>query len=435
MLAFVLAILLMKYGTRVTQPESFLSHYSFLVALSCFELFLATRALPYNSHATAPDALTDLRSATAQLLIGAQDRTPPDRFLSISNTFFDPGDTAELKSIFGDQLPKDAFNDLIVATKFKEIIAPNLPLYYRLPAADGYDGGLLPLRNYMTFQQLFVDPSLIQSDGRLREQLKSIPDVSWLDLMNIRYIITDKTGDQWYDGVMYDLQFSTPLQAGESAATSQLPALPADALGLVYSTPFSNTALAAIDLMLTDGTTQTLKLSDPCIGAKAADGLTTCRLSWAGLRQVKSIRVTGLSGFTLEGAALIDQASGAFQSFVIAPRGEFRLVHSGDVKVYENVDVLPRTFIVNSAVTVSDDEVAIELMKHNQVDPLHAVVLQALDSPMQAADFPPVALSPSQPVTKSSSRLVSYDPEHIVVDVDTSQDGYLVITDAYYPGW
>jgi hypothetical protein len=412
----------------VLQHTKFSASSVWAVMLLCIELFLATRALPYNLHATAPDALADLRSATAHLLVGAQARTLPDRFLSLSNTFFEPGDTAELESIFKDQLPPEAFDDLIVATKLKEIVAPNLPVYYRLPAVDGYDGGLLPLRNYMTFQQLFLDPSLIQSDGRLREQLKSIPDARWLDLMNVRYIITDKTGDQWVDGVMYDLQFTTPLNSNESASTSQVPSLQADALGLVYSASISNTALASIDLTFSDHTTQALSLNDPCVGSVSALGLTACRLKWAGLKRVKSIKLTGVGGSIVHGAALIDQASGAFQSFVIAPSGEFNLVHSGDVKVYENVEVQPRAFFVSDEYTVTNDEEAIALMKSADFDPAKTVVLQGANQQS--------AISNQQLlVIPSSSHLVTYDPEHIIIEVDAQQDGYLVLTDAYYPGW
>ncbi len=425
LVAFALTILFINLSALSPQPSFFIANYSLLVILSCLELFLATRPLPYNSHATAPDALTDLRSATAHLLVGAQDRTPPDRFLSISDIFFDPGDSAELKSIFGDQLSSDAYYDLIVATKFKEIVAPNLPLYYRLPAVDGYDGGLLPLKNYMTFQQLFLDPNFIQSDGRLREQLKSIPDARWLDLMNVRYIITDKVGDQWYDGVLYDLQFTTPLAPSETATTTQLPTLNADTIGVVYAKPSGNSTLAKIDLVLDDNTTQMLTLTDPCEGSVFSQGLTECQLTWGSPHRIKSIRVTGIGGVTLRGMALIDSLSKTFQSFVLAPQGQFKLAHSGDVKVYENVDVQPRAFFVTSEQTVTNDEAAISLMKSDQFDPSQAVVLIG----SQKSNLT------NQPVTLSPSNLVTYDPEHIVVDVDAHQDGYLVITDAYYPGW
>ena len=39
---------------------------------------------------------------------------------------------------------------------------------------------------------------------------------------------------------------------------------------------------------------------------------------------------------------LIDARTGMFTPLLPSDRGRFRLVHSGDVKIYENLDVLPR---------------------------------------------------------------------------------------------
>jgi hypothetical protein len=183
--------------------------------------------------------------------------------------------------------------------------------------------------------------------------------------------------------------------------------------------------LASIDLEFADGATQNLVWLNPCAGASSVQGLTVCRLSWTGLKQVSSIKITAMDGLSLHGAALIDQASGAFQSFVIAPNGEFNLVHSGDVKVYENVNVQSRAFFVSNEQTVTSDEDAITLMKSAQFDPSQSVVLIGSQE----------SNSTDHLVIPSSSHLVTYDPEHIVVDVNAPQDGYLVITDAYYPGW
>ena len=51
----------------------------------------------------------------------------------------------------------------------------------------------------------------------------------------------------------------------------------------------------------------------------------------------------------MHGLALVNSQNGAFQSFVIAPQGQFELVHSGDVKIYENSTMLPRAFFVSDA--------------------------------------------------------------------------------------
>ncbi len=405
-----------------TRPLSLI--VSCILLLATCELFLATRQLVYNSHATAPDALQDLRPPITYLMQAGQGATPPDRFLSISDIRFDPGDTTELQSIFSDQVSKDAFYDLIVATKMKEILAPNLPLYYRIPAVDGYDGGVLPLKNYMEFQKLFLDPTLIQTDGRLREQLKSIPNARWLDLMNAKYVITDKVGDQWYDGVLHDLRFVVPLTAGEIISTTQLPPLRADALSVVYSDPRSAEALAQVKLTFEDGSTQLLELHDHPIETK--EGRSAVRLSWSEPQRVKALQITGSGGLTLHGLALIDQAAGAFQSFVIAPQGHFELVHSGDVKIYENSSVLPRAFCASNILAAPNDDQAVQLMQAEQFDPAQTVVLSgdSATSTDHLAALPPCHAQP-----------VSYTPEQVAIDVNAPQDGYLVLTDAYYPGW
>jgi hypothetical protein len=396
-----------------------------LLLLAILELFLATRQLTYNSRATAPDALLSLRPPVTYLLQAGQGNTPLDRFLSISDIFFDPGDTTELKSIFGDQLSEAAFYDLIIATKMKEILAPNLPLYYRVPAVDGYDGGVLPLKNYIEFQKLFLGSVLIQTDGRLREQLKSIPAARWLDLMNARYIITDKVGDQWYDGVLYDLQFATRLEAGQSAATGQLPSFKGDALGVVYADAADAGTLAQIEITFEDGSTQTRPLIDQPLEAK--DGLSATRVAWVERRGVKSIRITGAGGLTVRGLALIDQASGAFQPFILAPQGEFELAYSGDVKIYENRTVLPRAFMAYSVITLPTDDEIVQSMPDGRFDPARTVMLTGdygfwhPDEPARPDDPPP--------------HIVTYEPEYISLEVQAASEGYVVLTDTYYPGW
>ncbi len=351
--------------------------------------------------------MTNLRPAITALQVGAQDHTPPDRFLSISKIQFDPGDTAELKSIYGDQLSDKAFYDLIVATKAKEVVAPNLSMVYRVPSVDGYDGGVLPLRNYIAFQRLLLDPSLIQTDGRLREQLTAIPEARWLSLMNARFILTDKVGDQWYDGVLYDLQFTTRLEAGQRASTDQLPVFKGDALGIVYADPAPAGILAQIEITFDDGSTQTRPLFDQPLDVK--DGLAATRVAWVERRGVKAMRIVGDAGVTIRGLALIDQNSGAFQSFVIAPQGRFRVAYSGDVKIYENVDVLPRAFCVTSAHVVATDDEAIAYMQQPQFDPASEVVVMG-DQGLGIGDQ---AASSCHPFTRSVSKRVSYEPERV----------------------
>ncbi len=429
-----------------------------LTLLLVAELFLASRPLGYN-HPTAPDALTSLRPAVAHLL-AARTGQPPSRFLSISPIEFDPGDTAELESIFADQLSKDAFYDFLVATKQKEIIGPNLSLYYRLSAADGYDGGVLPLRNYVTFEALFVPPDQVWPDGRLRENLRDVPDGKWLSLMNIGYVITDKTLDAWLDNVFYDLQFTTPLDAGSQreASVAHIPHFEATALGLVSYLQGAaglpeDTPVAQVTVGFTDGLTQTFTLRAGVDTAEGAYGATVqhraarvgghfvrdhpefndyvTRLHFDGPRVVASIVVRPLltSGqIVVRGASLIDERTGGFQSLVISGRGRFRLVHSGDVKIYQNMNALPRAFIVPQASSVPDDAAALATMRAASFDPAQTAVLDGAQANVGHA----------QAGTRSApykADIVSDEPEHIVIETNGESAGWLVLAEAWYPGW
>ena len=207
-----------------------------LAGLLLSELFVASRGLGYN-RASAPEALSSLRTAPAHLLADARfgEGTPPPRFLSMSDIRYDPGDLADIKALFADQLPPEAIYDFLVATKRKEILAPNLPLYYRLPAVDGYDGGLLPLKQYVALQRLFLDEDSLSPDGRLREQLQQVPQGRLLSMLNVKYVITDKVHDVWIDDVFYDLEHRAVLGLGaaEQVELVDLPDFDATTLGVV----------------------------------------------------------------------------------------------------------------------------------------------------------------------------------------------------------
>ena len=206
-----------------------------LVALLLAELTLASLALEH-SRPTAPEAITSLRSAPAHLLASAREAEQrgeiPGRFLSISGITFDPGDLADLETMFSGELPPEAIYDLVVASKLQEIVAPNLPLLWRLPAVDGYDGGVLPLSRYVDLQSLFAPDETLDPDGRLREQLTAVPASRLLRLLNVQHVITDKGFDVWRDGVYYDLELSTRIAPGAAITLTAGDRLEATEIGV-----------------------------------------------------------------------------------------------------------------------------------------------------------------------------------------------------------
>ena len=63
----------------------------------------------------------------------------------------------------------------LVNTKYKEIVSPNLSMVFGIPTIDGYDGGVLPLRRYVTFKRVAVPPEQNLPDSLLRDQLRQLP--------------------------------------------------------------------------------------------------------------------------------------------------------------------------------------------------------------------------------------------------------------------
>ncbi len=105
---------------------------------------------------------------------------------------------------------------------------------------------------------------------------------------------------------------------------------------------------------------------------------------------------------------------------------DYRLVYNGEVRIYENTDVLPRAFAVIAEHDILRGGTAVDLCT---LDPRTTVLLDQATLPNP--DYPQVAVSGTiQPAT-----IVSYTPNEVVVEVEMPQEGWLVLTDSYFPGW
>jgi type IV secretory pathway VirB2 component (pilin) len=424
-----------------------------LVGLVSVELFAASLVQPFNRQ-TAPGAYFAARPTVEYLLEAGQAQTPPARFLSISDIFFDPGDIDEIRATYSPRLPPDAVYDYIIATKGKEILAPNLPLAWGVPSIDGYDGGLLPLRQYVAFEGLFVDPTHLAPDGRLRENLDDVPPARWLSLANVRWVITDKVIDAWVDGVLYDLQFTTRLTDGDEAEVGPVPRFLATSLGLVTHLEgapgladgaevgwvlieFEDGERLQAEMLAGRDTAEALwsptaAHAQPQIAGRFTrddpdrlDYLTY--VEWDEPRVVTGVRVRGVLSqgeWVMRGLSLVNRGEGAFQSLVLAGEGRYRLAFSGDVKVYDNLLVQPRAFVVHRAYLTPTPKDVPALLR--TIRPDQAAVIED-----------PAITHPTYVESGQGGRaeIVAYAPERVVIRAESPADGYLILTDAYYPGW
>lgn len=384
-----------------------------LAGLALAVLFLASRSLPYN-QLTTPEAWFDLRPPAARLM--TDETVPPERLLSLSNIFFDPGDQGEINSVYADQLDEAALYDYLVAIKSKEIIAPNLPLAYGLASVDGFDGGILPLAAYSQLMRLILPEGQTTTDGRLREHLSVVPEAKWLDLFNGRYLITDKTGDQWRTlteppmDAFFDLQHK--LEVVDHFEVAYLPDFPATALAVISE--------------------------GAVVGQVLADGAPVARIAqngdlsvWALPAALETISFTAKEGgWPILGATLLNEESGTFMALAL---GNYRLIHSGDVKIYENLDVLPRAFFVQNWRFAPDAEAALAVMAEPAFDPRQTAVL--INSEQATVDSDQLTVDSEQLNPPGEAIIVSYSPERVVIHTDNIADGLLLLTDANFTGW
>ena len=436
-----------------------------LAAITAGELIWATCALPF-SDPTAPEAWSALRTAPAHILAAQAGQVAPGRFLSMSDILFDPGDLAEIEAMFEGQLSPRAIYDYVVAAKRKEILAPNLPLAWHAYAVDGYDGGLLPLARYVQLQRLFLEPDEILTDGRLREGLDEIPPARLLSLLGVRYVITDKVYDAWIDNVFYDLSLDAAL-TGNTAATGttadvireDVPAFTATSMGLLSylegaGQVANGTPVARVDLQTVDGQalsfllragidtaegiyTEDMRHSQAPIGRawrdQPAGSYYLSRLDWQEPAQIARLEIAALlfDGTSvhpeitvhIRGCTLIDERDGSNVPVLLSTAGDYRQVHSGDVKIYEVRDALPRAYVVHRTRVVADEEAALAAM----ADPAFQPGQEALLAAGQALQ--------EEPLAWPEVRVTAYAPEAIAIQAMLDAPGYLILSDAWYPDW
>lgn len=431
------------------------------------------------------------------------DPSAAGRFLSMSTITFDPGDMHTYRQLWVEedslQITEPAFNQFVVALKSQEILAPNLSMLWRVPSVDGFDGGVLPLQRYIKAQPLFVADEKIVPDGRLREQVKEFPDTRLLDIFNIQYVITDKVQDLWYQGIYYDRQIGAFLAIGPNSrqhvvvdVPTQFEATRLDLIGALMANDKAIELLKEVTVnalrvevlapnldaskhrywvtagggngaLWADGRLGSamaissgsevafqnveqkrqeyiarIGLSEPLSPQSISISLTQELLDFMG--GLESDVGPGIS-FQIQAATLVDERTGMFQPLVTSGRGSIAFVHGGDVKIYENVDTLPRSYLAYDVISVSGTEEAFAtLQKHlitNTFDDMSVAKTNSAlnDEAGKWAVVEGIDSFTSRPGPADNVKVVSYQPERIELLVQNESEALLVLSDTYYPGW
>src|SRR6266403_1402731 len=103
----------------------------------------------------------------------------------------------------------------------------------------------------------------------------------------------------------------------------------------------------------------------------------------------------------------------------------YRPVYDRDIRIYENLDTLPRAFLVNRARVVAEDE-ALATIVARDFDPRAGVLLEDPRAP---------ALSAAPGPSPGTAEVTSLSANRVVVRAAAARPAYLVLSEANYPGW
>ena len=362
------------------------------------ELLLAAGNMPYNDLAP-PDVYLGQRFSISQLLAYQSDEIVPSRTLSISQRYFDPGDIAALRARY-DKLGmgERAQFHALDAVKKGETLSPNLALTWGIPSVDGFGGGITPTLAYSQFASLLLPegaPRLV--DGRLGERLARnecrgacMPSPRSLRLSDIRYLLTDKTHDLWHEGVAYDVALADYWRDTERVA---LPGPPYDEARILH-------------LKALPGMEDSLQLANGML------------LTIAEIESLNAI-LSGRQSIVAVTAAS-SQADGVFMPLQPPP---FERVLSSDIKLYRFAYERGRAYLAADAIILPDTwagrEAALESLREGDGDVIHG--------------------APTLPANKLTQpgalRFTAYSDTDIRLTVEAPSDAWLILSDAWYPGW
>jgi hypothetical protein len=155
---------------------------------------------------------------------------------------------------------------------------------------------------------------------------------------------------------------------------------------------------------------------------------------------VTSVRIQAVlphGQLTVLGVALT-AGDGTTQQLLGRHQTKYQEVYrDGLVAAYANHAAFPRAFYVPAARVVDSEQEAFSAMTQSPFDPAHEAVLIPDESSGPVS--PPSSPSSSDNQRSSDGPLAgtiaSVSPTETVVNVTAPRDGYLVLTDSYYPGW
>jgi uncharacterized membrane protein YfhO len=104
----------------------------------------------------------------------------------------------------------------------------------------------------------------------------------------------------------------------------------------------------------------------------------------------------------------------------------WKLVYDREMKIYQNMDLLPRAFVTHGARVIKDRAEILARLKDRGFRPASEVILE---------EAPPDGFTPGETGPGDRATIARYSSKFVDVDVKAGADGFLVLTDTYWPDW
>ena len=104
----------------------------------------------------------------------------------------------------------------------------------------------------------------------------------------------------------------------------------------------------------------------------------------------------------------------------------FELVYDKEIKIYKNIETFPRAFVVHNAEIIKNEQEIFDRLDSSDFDLRNSIIIEK-DSPV---DFKNKKLNDN-----STANIIEYGFNSISIRAVMEHDGFLVLSDTYYPGW
>ncbi|MFC1699048.1 YfhO family protein [Candidatus Omnitrophota bacterium] len=143
----------------------------------------------------------------------------------------------------------------------------------------------------------------------------------------------------------------------------------------------------------------------------------------------KNIDITDLSDKNSLDSPLINMLN---VKYIISPqhihREGYKLLYNGKIKLYDNLSVLPRAFLLSNWQVIKDKSELLLRITKPSFNPLDCVYLEENPAWVQTEGEAAACLT-------TRAIILDYKPDKMVIETCAKEKGLLFISDTYYPGW